>query len=420
MSSATAPMILCSLPGARFHYAIRRVEGVPVVAVRVLLRGGSRLEEVPGQAVLCGRMLSEGTGREDWRQIAERFEDRGMFLQSFGTLEAHGLAVDTLASDWQQSLAFTAELLFESRFPEERLRWLASQASAELESLGDQPEVRTSWSFYDHLYHPHPAARPLQGTAAALAAMRAEQCSRFHEQALRRGAVVVVTGEVEPTAIEASLAGLFADLGGAAEESPPPLEPVGRPEQRRGVRTDAAEQSHLYLGHLTVPRVHPDVPALQVAAVVLGAGAGLTGRIPTRVREREGLAYSAQASTLAGAGLDPGWLGVYLGTAPESLQRAEAAVLEELERLRTGGVLAQEVADAKAFLLGREPFRRETARQWADRLCEALFYDLPLYRDDWARERLAGVDVAAVDEAVRRHLDLERIKVTVGSAAGEA
>ena len=36
--------------------------------------------------------------------------------------------------------------------------------------------------------------------------------------------------------------------------------------------TDAEDQAHLYVGHLTVPRDHPDYTALEAVAVVLGSG----------------------------------------------------------------------------------------------------------------------------------------------------
>ncbi len=103
--------------------------------------------------------------------------------------------------------------------------------------------------------------------------------------------------------------------GSAALADPPP--PVGAPEARRELPSGAVDQAHLYLGHLTVPRLHPDHAALEVLGVVLGAGAGLTGRIPERLREREGLAYTAQATVVGGASSEPGRLVVYVATSPK-------------------------------------------------------------------------------------------------------
>ena len=158
---------------------------------------------------------------------------------------------------------------------------------------------------------------------------------------------------------------------------------VGRTPTARAAARAARCQAHLYLGHLTVPRRHPDYEALELAAVMLGSGAGLTGRIPQRIRDREGLAYSAHAQTVAGAGLDPGRLVAYVATSVHTVDQAERGVREEIARLVEDGITDEELADARSYLLGREPFERETARQWADLLVEAEHYHLPLDDPDW-------------------------------------
>jgi zinc protease len=209
------------------------------------------------------------------------------------------------------------------------------------------------------------------------------------------------------------LESLFATLPAAAEMLPAPPEPVGLPG-RGLVETDAEDQAHLYVGHLTVDRRHPDHTALEVAAVILGSGAGLTGRIPMRIREQEGLAYSAHAQTVSGAGLDRGRLLAYVGTSPSTVDKAEAGVKDEIARLVEKGIEDAELEESRAYLLGREPFRRETARQWADLLIEAAEYDLPLDDPDQRRHELEALDRAAVEEAIRRHIRPEDLRVTVG------
>jgi zinc protease len=183
------------------------------------------------------------------------------------------------------------------------------------------------------------------------------------------------------------------------------------------VTVPPGDQAHLFLGHLTVERVDDDLPALELLSIVLGAGSGLAGRIPTRIRERDGLAYTATAAAASGAGLDRGRLVAYLATAPENAERAEVAVVEELRRLRQDGVTDAEIAEGRSYLLGREPFRRETPRQWAELLAEAELYGLPVDRADWVLERYAGLDRAAVEGALERNVDVEELRVTVGMPA---
>jgi zinc protease len=167
------------------------------------------------------------------------------------------------------------------------------------------------------------------------------------------------------------------------------------------------------MGHLTVPITHPDYRELEVLSVILGAGSGLTGRIPSRIREREGLAYSSWAAAVAAAGLDPGRLTVAVGTSPSTIGRAEQAVVEELERLVAEGVEESEVDDARSYLLGREAFRRETARQCAELEAQATFYGIPLDRSEWLAEKLEGLDAERINALARLHVRPNELLTTV-------
>ncbi len=399
---------------------LRRIEGAPVVAIRLLLAGGARSEAIPGQALLTGRMLSEGTRRRKWDRIAADAEGRGMILASFGGYETHGLSIDALAADWQLALDWLAELLFEADFPEDRLRWLARQATAELEAQADQADLVTARAFGEQLYAPHPRGRPLQGDAASLARLDPASCHEFHRAALGWGAFLSVAGEIDDAAVEARAGELFPGLLQAAEGAAPrplppaPARPDAAPPARREIATYAQDQAHLFMGSRTVARAHPDYAALELAAVLLGTGSGLTGRIPQRIREREGLAYTATADTVSGAGIDEGRLVCYVGTAPETLDQAEASVRDELARFLVEPIPEDDLESARSYLLGREPFRRETARQWADLMAVAALLELPLDDPSWHTGRIAQLTAADVEAAARRWIEPEKLLVTRG------
>ncbi|MEM7357380.1 MAG: pitrilysin family protein, partial [Acidobacteriota bacterium] len=320
--------------------------------------------------------------------------------------------------DWPRVLDWLAELALEPSFPADRVDWIRRQAAAELESLLDQPEVRAHRAFLEQLYQPHPYARPLQGDPASLARLTPADCAAFHARVLARGGVAVVTGEIDEAEVEQRLREVFADLAGPAEVAPRGAAPVGLGSARREVAAGDADQAHLYAGHLSLPNNHPDLPALEVVGVVLGSGAGMSGRLPERIREQEGLAYASDVNVAAGAGIDAGRLVAYVGTAPATLDQAERAVREELTRLVNDGIEQQELDDARAYLIGRDPFRRETARQWANLLAESELYGLPIDRPEWVVETLEGLTLDEVHRVARRWIRPDEIRVTVGLPPG--
>jgi zinc protease len=404
---------------ARGLLRVRRVEGPPVVSVRLWLWGGSRVEDVPGLAWVTGRMLSEGTLSRDWRTIAEACESLGMVLASYGGLEAHGVGLDCLQRDWRTALDWVAELAFAPSFPLDRCLWQRRQGSAELDSLRDEPDSKAAWAFAKHLYGAHAAGRPLPGSAAGLARIDPAACAVFHRGAFGRGGVLTIAGDVDEDEIATAVSDRFDDIAVSSKTVAASQAPSGLGARRRRIKTTSRDQAHLFLGHLTVPRNHADVPALEVASVVLGSGAGLTGRIPGRIREREGLAYSASASAVVGASLDPGRLLIHVGTSMETVARAESEAREELVRFVEDGLTPTEFEDARTYLLRREPFRRETPQQWADLLAQSTLYGLPYDDPEWVKNGYRSLDQGAVESAIRSHLHPDRLKVTIGVPRSE-
>jgi zinc protease len=401
---------------------VRRIEGAPVVSVRVLLPGGARLEPLPGVTLVTGRMLAEGSARRDWRALAELAEAKGMSHVGFGGLEAHGVAVDALADDVLDALELAAELLFEPAFPEERVRWIARQAAAELEEQADHADQLTARAFADLVHSPHPKGRPLQGSAESLALVSEASCRRHHAAAVARGGYVVIAGQIDEEITRRAAARLFEALPPFDPSARGSAEPPAMPERsarRCELETSAADQAHLFVGQLSVARTDPEFEALELAGVILGAGAGLSGRIPSRIRDREGWAYHTTAEAVSAAGTDAGRFVAYAGVAEEQLGAAERAVREELERLVAEGVTDAEVENARSYLLGREPFRRETARQWTDLAAQSLLLSLPIEDARWREARLRAPDRAAIEAALARHLDPGKLAVAVGLPRGK-
>ncbi len=401
----------------RLATRVKRVPGLPVVAARIWLKGGSRLEEIPGQAYVTGRLLVEGSRHRSWDRIALEAEERGMAVHGSGSAETMSVSIDALAEDTDLALAWLAELALEPIFPGGRCDWIRTQAEAELESLDDRPDVRTARAFLEQLYRPHPYWRPIQGDAASLRRLTPEDCAVFHRRTLAWGGCLVVTGDIDEEAVHRRLGELFGALAGEADDPPPPPAPRGAGGDHRKVALPDSQQAHLYAGHLTVPRDHSQLIALEVAGVVLGAGPGLVGRLPDRIREREGLAYGVHIATASGSGLDAGRLVAHVGTSADTVAQAERGVREELHRLVDGGIEQAELEEARSYLIGRDPFRRETARQWADVLAEAELYGLPVDRPEWVVNELKALTRDDVEAAARRWIRPDELRVTVGLPA---
>lgn len=395
---------------------LQRLPGAPVVALRAWLPGGARSEQIGGQALITGRLLAEGSQRRSWRRLAREAEERGMVLESFGGHEAIGISIEALARDTERALDDLAELLLEPALPATRFRSLKRQASAELESQRDRPELRTGRAFLEALYAPHPRSRPLQGSRESLRRLTGDDCRDWYRRALSTGIQIAVAGRIDEQAVDQGLRARLAcwatcDERPAITPAPPP--PPGPSARRLHVALPPGEQAHLFCGHLSVPRAHPDRPALMLLGVVLGAGAGCRGRLVERIRERQGLAYEVDVATAAGAGIDAGRFTVYAGTTAKNLRRTERALRDELERLLERGIGRDELEEARGYLVASLPLRIETAGQIADRLIEAAFYG-PGVRPETLAASWRSLSLEAVMAAAHRHLHPDKLAVVAG------
>ncbi len=169
------------------------------------------------------------------------------------------------------------------------------------------------------------------------------------------------------------------------------------------------------LGHLGISRTNPDYYAVTVMNYILGSG-GFSSRLMDSIRDKQGLAYGVYSSFEAN--VMPGAFTVSLQTRSEATNRAIGAVLAEIKAIREKEVGAQELADAKAYLMGSFSLRLDTISKLAQVLSLVEFYGLGLeYFTRYPKwiERVTKEDVL---RAANTYLDPERyVLVIVGDQA---
>ena len=186
----------------------------------------------------------------------------------------------------------------------------------------------------------------------------------------------------------------------------PPYPSVMRQIERRTKTINMpAQQLNIYLGHLGVERSNPDYYALQVLDTILGGGAGFTARIPKRLRDELGLAYTTFASITMTAGMDPGHFVAFIKTSPENMQLAIDNLLNEIHQVITEPVTIEELQDAKDYLTGSFVFAFETSGQIARFLVHALVYGLGFDYAQKYPEHITRITIEDISRVARQYLD---------------
>ena len=381
---------------------------IPTVSLNASVLAGARYdaEDKAGLALMVSRLLDEGTQSRTSLDIAEAIESVGGAIETDGAFETIVVSVGVLKKDTTLGLELLADLLMNPTFPEDFVLKEKERTLSEIASAKDRPQVVAGWAFNELVYEGHPLHRPLHGYPETVAHLNREDLQVFHGRYfVPNNTILSVVGDFSAAEMVTAIEGV---LSGWRPKSVafPEYKPITRqPNRRTKFDNVPAQQLHIYLGHLGVKRADPDYYALQVLDTILGGGAGFTARIPRKLRDELGLAYTTFASITATAGTDPGRFVAYIGTSPENMKPAIEGLLGEIRHIIQAPVTSEELQDAKDYLTGSFVFAFETSSQIARFLIHAQIYGLGF---DYFLKYPALIDCITVDDIARvaqRHLD---------------
>ncbi len=254
----------------------------------------------------------------------------------------------------------------------------------------DDPAFRADLIFRGLVYGDHPYARDPRGSAREIARLTLDDVHEHHRRHFTAdNAFLVAVGDFEPRRLRALVTTHFQSWP-ARNEPVPPLPRLVRAARSRVRRVaHPGEQVHIVLGHLGIPRNHPDFDVLAVLDHILGSGPGFTDRLSRLLRDEMGLAYTVGGGITDSADIAPGLFRVYVGTMPDEADRVVAAIVDQVRAMHAGAFSDDEVDRARRYLAGSWVFDFQTIEQRAERLLELERWELGLDEPIRWPERIA-------------------------------
>jgi len=395
---------------------------IPAIAINATVLTGARHEpeEKAGLAIMASNLLDEGTKTRSSFEIAEAIEATGGHLETDASFERSVAAATVLKQDMDLGLELVSDLLINPIFPEDYVAKEKSRTLAEIASAKDRPQVVAGWAFNELVYGTHPLHRPAQGYPGTIERISRDDLLGFHNRFFApNNTILSIVGDFRTSEILSVVERRFGGWSPHPVSAPFIERPLRQKERREKSIPMAAQQSNIYLGHLGIDRTNPDFYALQVLDTILGGGAGFTARIPQRLRDELGLAYTTFASITMTAGIDPGRFVAYIGTSPENTKLAVEGLLNEIRRIVAEPVLKSELEDAKDFLTGSFVFAFESSAQIARFLIQATVYDLGFDYGERYPGFIKNITADDIGRVAATYLDTENYTLTVSGPMEE-
>jgi zinc protease len=371
-----------------------------VVALQLWVGVGAR-DEAPderGFSHLVEHMLFKGTetrGRGFMDEEVEGAGGRANAGTSYDYTYYHMLLPATRAA---RGIELLADMAFHASFDPEEIDREREVVFEEARLEADNLRTFLPRRLYELAFDGHAYGFPVLGDPAALRdATRATLRGYYTRHYVVENMALVVVGPVNPGEVRAAAARAFGSVPGGAYVRPlPPLAPNGG---HRLVVERPERQASLGLGWAAPELGHPDMFALDLLAQILGGSR--SSRLYQALRERARLVSSIRAgyATLQRAGL----VTVTAQFERGDEGRVEAAILDELQRVREDGVTAEELRRAVTASESEREFSRETveglARAWGR--AETLW---SLEAERRYQDGIRTVTRDQIREAARRYL----------------
>ena len=287
-----------------------------------------------------------------------------------------------------------------------RESWRASSRSSSRRrsASSTRPAAVAHETLHEVLFDRHRIRRWRIGREEQLARLtRDDLWSYYRSRYVPARTVVAITGSLDPEhALELARAA-YADwpaVPGAVD--PSPEEPPRREVRARTLRGDVAH-AELVLGWRSVPPLHEDAPALDLAAAVLGMG---RGSWLYRALREEGIVTSVSAHNYAPTELGVFSIGAELS--PEKLPAAIERIAQCVSRLTLLGPGEDELERARTLLRARWARRLESMEGKGAALAAAeALSDFSLLDREYAA--LAAVTPDQVRTAADRYLQPDNV-----------
>ncbi|MDQ6887506.1 MAG: insulinase family protein [Gemmatimonadota bacterium] len=326
--------------------------GVRSVAFGVWVRAAS-IHEAPermGVSHLLEHMVFKGTERRTARDIALSLEVLGGSLDAYTSREHTAFQARVLDEHLPQAVDVIGDLLFRPLLRRSDLDLERKVVLEEISMVDDTPDDLVFEIHNEQMWGTHPYGYSILGTRETVSALGVDDLRELHGRAYHPSQLVVAAAghiDHEPLLDTLALTGWAEPGGGDASPLPIPSI-VAPPPTSRHIERDSA-QTHIVFGVPTVPHADPRRYALVLVSTIFGAG--MSSRLFQRVREELGLAYAVY--TFQSFHVHTGVHGVYVGTSPENAARASEAIREELDRLASEGLSAEEIDAGKSQLKGQ-------------------------------------------------------------------
>jgi zinc protease len=325
---------------------VREDRSAPVVSAQAWAMAGSIHE---GDRVGAGlshvleHMLFKGTTTRPGSRIDQEVQEAGGYMNAYTSFDRTVYHIDLPSTGARTAIDILCDIMQNASLPADELAKELDVIRREMDMNQDDPPRRAGRRLFETAYTRSPYRYTVIGYPDVFNELKTENITGYYrEKYVPNNVFFVVVGDVKHAEVVDQIKTAYA------KSKSKPLPPAVLPEEppqtapREIIEEAAIELGHFHFGWHIPDIRNPDIPALDVLAVLLGAGR--SSRLFVEVREKQELVNSADAWTYNPG--NPGLFGMSAVVDADKFAKARDAMLKEVEKLKSKPVSKAELSKA--------------------------------------------------------------------------
>lgn len=373
------------------------------------------LEGKNAVGAMTGGLLMRGTMNHTRQQIQDEMVKLNARINVSGGVSGADISVQTTAENLIPALRLAAEILREPSFPESEFEQAKKQRIAGIENRRTEPNALAPLAL-ERALNPYPRndvryVGTIDEDIEDVNKVTLDDVKKFHREFYGTShGEMVVAGQFDRAAVSKAAEELFGTW-----KSPAPYKRIVTDFHKTtpvNLKIETPDkQNATFEAAMNVPMkdTDADYPAMVLANYIFGGS--ITGRIPDRIRNREGLSYSVNTRFSAPAEGDDARFSAAAISNPKNSPKVEASFRDELARTLAGGFTADEVAAAKRAFLDERRVARSQDQQLLRLIAAREDFGRTLAWDEQMDAKIDALTVDQVNAAFRKHVDPAAISI---------
>jgi zinc protease len=394
--------------------------GIPVFTINAGKQDLIRIELIfdnvnwdvtkPLQAIAVNQLINNGTPTLTAKEIAEKVDYYGAFLQTEYGADQSSVKVYTLNKHLAAVLPILKSILTESIFPEQELAIFVQN---------QKQSLQVSMQKNDYLARKHFAAE-IFGDSTYGSSIEPEDYDAIRQQDLLsyfqaaykpENCTIFAAGKFEDKEFRILNENFGTNWGSSLPSTVNKFSFQLGTQKEIFIERPEAVQSAIRMGRLAIMRSHPDFPGFQVLNTLLGGYFG--SRLMANIREDKGYTYGIGSAVVSLR--DAGYFFIATEVGADVCTKAITEIEYEIGLLKTTRVEEQELDLVRNYMLGSMLGSLENAFSHADKFKNLYYSKLDYsYYDNYIKT-VKTISPEKVLELANTYLKLENFsKVVVG------